>query len=422
MLLFAKLVYVTLPMKLPTMPMLLLVLGLVGTLARNPTGQQELSAAHDAGLGANSLAQIEASVLSLAREKSSNDNSTLESIALIEQYIGLMKNDVLIRANATQAGLDQSWYNLVNCKLNLSTSANTAVLNATHRDCSQQESSLRQTYTDCTSLCATHCITTQADCGLFCEVDTYGGCHFEGPVKPDDVNQDFREWDGLQYYQRLANDFDDLLADWTTKKNTCKDTLNTMQNCYLNCETTQGSAYETKKAECTEHQYDLETAACPEKSSPCAAYSSCHDALTDTYLADSETAQLSEASWKTEYRGLMRIQCLLDAYSENAISGADIQAGLDACEQAVFTPCEEQISLCLTYHTAPAKESCSSMANETLLPGSSYWVEAYYTNMPEGTTWEGCGAPCCLPDGATPPIPDSLPAANCSLCTNESNL
>jgi len=502
-------------MKLSTMPMLLLLLGLVGTWARKPGSQQELSAAPDAGFGANSLAGIETSLLSLAREKSTPDSSTSESIAIILSYIAAMKDDVLTRASATQSGLNQSWNNLVNCRLNLTdASTNLTILNATHRDCSQEESTMGAQHLSCLSTCETQCTSSQAVCDQYCAVNvpdmpspspspSPGTCHFSGPVKGDDEIGDYKEWDSNVWYERWVGYFDGLYSDWSTKRTNCMNTATTMQNCYQHCTSTYGTSYETKKQECTDHQYDLEAAACHETSSNCLAYQSCHGALYNTYQADVNSANSSQSSWYSEYMGIMRVECLLSAYNSSLAattgytegeiqnaeysaawsdsstywdaadeasvqaacdadsdclgywqgwggdkwtllksgsrtwsvgvpndtvlvvkvkgSGSDLASAMDSCQTTTFYPCTEQPSLCLQIYPYPEEEACNgTYGNTTLQPGSAAWIEAFYTDMPNMTTWETCGAQCCDSGGPTPPTPTSFPATNCSLCTNES--
>jgi hypothetical protein len=420
-------------MKLSTMPMLLLLLGLVGTWARKPGSPQELSAAPDAGFGANSLAEIETSLVNLAREKSTPDSSTSESIAIILSYIAAMKDDVLTRASATQSGLNQSWNNLVNCRLNLTdASTNLTLLNATHRDCSSEESTMGTQYLSCLSTCETQCTSSQAVCDQYCAVNvpdmpsptpspSPGTCHFTGPVKGDDEVGDYKEWDSNVWYERWVGYFDGLYSDWNTKRTNCRNTATTMQNCYQHCTSTYGTSYETKKQECTDHQYDLESAACHETSRNCLAYQSCHGALYNTYQADVNSANASQSSWYSEYRGIMRVECLLSAYNASIVAGTDVTSAMDSCQATTFYPCTEQQSLCLQIYPYPEEEACNgTYGNATLQPGSAAWVEAFYTDMPNMTTWETCGAQCCDSGGPSAPTPTTFPATNCSLCTNES--
>jgi len=420
-------------MKLSTMPVLLLLLGLAGTWARKPGSQQELSAAPDAGFGADGLAQIEQSLLNLAREKSTPDSSTLESIAIILSYITAMKDDVLTRANATQSGLSQSWTNLANCRLNLTdASTNLTILNATHRDCSQEESTMGVQLLNCMGTCETQCTSSQAICDQYCAVNVPdmptpspapapGTCHFSGPVKGDDEVGDYKEWDSNLWYGRFVDYFDGLYTDWTTKRTSCVNSVTTMQNCYQQCTSTYGTSYTTKKQECTDHQYDLEAAACHENSNNCLAYQSCHRALTYTYQADVSSANASQSSWSSEYRGIMRVECLLSAYNSSIVSGADLTAAMNSCQTRTFYPCTEQPSLCLQFYPAPEEEPCNgTYGNNTMQPGSGAWVEAFYTDMPNMTTWEACGAQCCDGGGPVPPTPTPFPSTDCTLCTNES--
>eukprot|EP00930_Biecheleria_cincta_P024304 TRINITY_DN173_c0_g1_i2.p1 TRINITY_DN173_c0_g1~~TRINITY_DN173_c0_g1_i2.p1 ORF type:complete len:422 (-),score=65.61 TRINITY_DN173_c0_g1_i2:114-1379(-) len=420
-------------MKFMTLPILFSALGIVGTSARKPSGQQQLSAALGAGFEATGIAQIETSLINLAREKSTPDSSTLESIAIIQQYINAMKADVLERASDTQAGLNQSWHNLVNCRLNLTdASSNLSILNATHRDCSDAESTMGSQYLNCLNTCETECSSSQAVCDQYCTVNIPdmpspspspgpGTCHFADTVKGDDEVGTYKEWDSNLIYERWAHYFNGLYSDWTAKRNSCRNQVTTMQNCYQHCASTHGTFYATKKQECTDHQYDLEAAACHENSAVCQAYQGCFGSLTETYQADVDSARASQASWYSEYRGIQRVVCLLGAFNASVVSGADLTAALNTCQSTVFDPCAEERSLCLDIYPSPQMESCNgTYSNNTLRPGSSAWIEAFYTGMPNMTTWEACGASCCASGGPEPPTPSPLPSTNCSLCTNES--
>jgi len=421
-------------MKLLTVPSILYALGLVDTSARKPAGQQQLSAALGAGFEESGIEQIESSLINLAREKSTPDSSTLESLAIIQTYIDAMKVDVLERATATQAGINQSWHNLVNCRLNLTdASTNLTILDATHKDCSHEESTMSTQYRNCLSTCETQCTSSQAVCDQYCAVNIPdpmpapnpvagpGTCHFAGPVKGDDEVGDYKEWDSKVWYERWVAYFGGLYTEWTTKRTNCRNSVTTMQNCYQSCESTYGTSYLTKKQECTDHQYDLEAAACHESSSSCLDYQSCFRSLTNTYRADVNSGNASKESWFSEYRGIMRVVCLLDAYNASIVNGAALSPAMSACQATVFDPCTEDSRLCLDIYPFPEEEPCNgTYGNNTLQPGSQAWVDAFYTNMPNMTTWESCGAQCCTSVGPLPGVLVPFPSNNCQLCTNES--
>lgn len=517
-------------MKLIFMPSLLLVLG---ALARTPSDQQELSAAPDVGFTADNLAQIEASILSLAQAttKSSSftlggsntdypgygclsgandvagstdvdlagcqtecfndpscksidfyegrtghtcsisysnfadigsttstddcrfyeidrsattqaapDNSTLEAIATIYELMNSLIQDVLQRANASQLGVTQSYEKLVGCKLNLTTetSSNLTILNTRHRECSAEESTLAASYVTCTSNCESRCATAQASCGLYCPVNipqpmpgtpvpsptpSPTSCWYDTEqVKTDDEVGTYHEWEANLYYKKWEDNFQTLYDDWKTKRDSCHDRVSEMNTCYTSCSTAQAATYQAKKQECTEHQYDLEAAACPDDSPACLGYQACHAFLTNVYVDDITAANASQAIWYVQYQGIMRVVCLLDAFNSSIITGANLSSALDACQARTFEPCTEAPSLCLTLYPVPEAELCNgTFANTSLQPGSDEWITTYYSDMPESTSYEECGAKCCVPGPSTTTTTTSttlVPSSDCLLCCN----
>eukprot|EP00930_Biecheleria_cincta_P085563 TRINITY_DN7493_c0_g1_i7.p1 TRINITY_DN7493_c0_g1~~TRINITY_DN7493_c0_g1_i7.p1 ORF type:complete len:469 (-),score=68.32 TRINITY_DN7493_c0_g1_i7:105-1415(-) len=431
-------------MKQNSMPLLVLVLGLFGAWARKPNDQQELLAAPaDAGLSGDSIAQIERSLLNLAQEQRNPDSSTLESIALIDSFIANMKQDILDRANSSQLAVSRSFQNLVNCKLNLTleTRENLSTLSAIHRECSAEESQLATNYKTCTDNCDTRCATAQASCGLYCPVNTPQpmpgnpvpsptpsptSCWYDtSQVKDDNAVGLYHEWEANQYYQKWEDNFQALYDEWKTKRDTCKDRVDELSSCWTNCASVHANAYERKKQECTEHQYDLETAACFGASRSCYAYQSCHASLVNIYLGDVASANASQSVWYDEYRGIMRVECLLDAFNASIISGASLTSALDACQARTFQPCTAVPRLCLQIYPLPETEQCNTtFVNGSVQPGSAEWIQTHYSNMPSKTTYEECGAQCCVhgPPATTITTTTALaPSSNCSLCCSSTD-
>lgn len=430
-------------MKLSFMSQLVLVLGLYGALARKPSNQPEVSVVTDDGFSAGSLAQIETSILSLANDRSSADadNSTLESLAIIQSFLNTMKQDVVTRANATQSGVNQSWHNLVNCKLNLTASPtqNLTVLSTIHRECSEQESSLLSSHSNCTGNCDETCATAQATCGLYCPVNTPQP--MPGPPVPSPTpsptscwydqtqlkNVDeagiYHEWESNLYYKKFEDAFSALYDDWKAKRDDCHGKVTSMNSCYNSCDNGQGNSYSAKKQECTDHQHDLEAAACHGSSSSCDAYQSCFRSLTNIYKEDVDSANASQSNWYHEYRGIMRVECLLDAFKASIVAGSDLSTALNACQSQTFYPCTAEPSLCLEFYPLPNEEDCNgTYANTTLQPGSTEWIDTYYLNMPVGTTYEQCGAACCVPSSLTTTTTTATPSShNCTLCCTDTD-
>jgi len=434
-------------MKQNFMPSLVLVLGVFSALARKPSDQQGLSAVPDDGFSAANIEQIESSILSLAKEQGSTaDPNTQEAINDMFVFIWPLLRDVYDRAIAEQGEVNQSYQNLLNCKLNLTLDprSNLTVLSTRHKECSAEESTLAASVVTCTNNCAARCATAQASCSLYCPVNipqpmpgapvpnptpSPTSCWYDTKqVKTDNEAGLYHEWEANKYYKKWEDNFQTLYDDWKTKLDGCKARVSEMNSCYNTCTSAQGTGYAAKKQECTEHQYDLEAAACPGDSLSCQGYLVCHASLTDIYLKDVASANESQQAWTSQYKGIQRVICLLQAFNSSLSSGGtSLSAGIAACQARTYEPCTEQPSLCLHLRPAPPPEECNMTTvtgtnTSFVQPGSDEWIAAYYSNMPNKTSYEECGAKCCVPGAnkstTTTTTTPLVQPSNCSLCCN----
>lgn len=430
-------------MKLIPMPqlVLVLVLGLSGALARKPNNQQEAPVVTEGLFGTGSLEQIEASIMSLAQTTTA-DNSTLESLALIQAFLDQMKQEVRDRANATQCGVFDSWQRLENCKLNLTLDPkdNLTDLNRSHRECSDQESALLNGERICIANCGEMCETAQASCDQYCPINipqplpalpvpsptpSPTSCWYDQTqLKSTSQEGIYHEWESNMYYKKFEDAFGSLFDNWKAKRDDCNAKVSEMTKCYDSCSSqVNASSWEAKKQECTDHQYDLEAAACRDTGRYCLGYQACHRSLTHIYEEDVGAANASQTVWYDEYRGIMRIECLIEAFTSSIVDGTDLTSGLDACQTKIFYPCTEQPVLCLEFYPVPAEVNCSASNISEIQPGTETWLGLYYENMAPGTTYEECGSSCCSTDSMTTTTSSTLPAIihNCSLCCSDSD-
>ncbi|CAK9038860.1 unnamed protein product [Durusdinium trenchii] len=140
-------------------------------------------------------------------------------------------------------------------------------------------------------------------------------------------------------------------------------------------------AWKEKHALCNSNQSAFEQAYCDLAGTQEAhwdTYSSCHARSVQALEAEEVKQESLLLGRRQEWRGLLRIECLL-----GALTAADQAAALDACINKNQTTIAAE-ALNLTYPTkvgaVPTKSSCSEKLNA---PGTSYFLKTFYSGVPE---------------------------------------
>eukprot|EP00931_Biecheleriopsis_adriatica_P075504 TRINITY_DN49352_c0_g1_i1.p1 TRINITY_DN49352_c0_g1~~TRINITY_DN49352_c0_g1_i1.p1 ORF type:complete len:406 (+),score=58.85 TRINITY_DN49352_c0_g1_i1:81-1298(+) len=215
-------------------------------------------------------------------------------------------------------------------------------------------------------------------------------------------------------------------ADWKVKYETCKHSEDEVAKHEAERKAREEDAdtmrkgYYAKREECDRHQGRLEKASCNDNSSDeCLVYIQCWSQGRNHWLQMEDALENRSQELQVELRGTLRIECYLRAFNAS-VEQEDIALGplIDACRNSSFNSPEHLSSLFGKYfpynatneaECAPEDQTCKeppfircnetdwgSTYNITYSPGSTHWISAFYTPMPNGTVYAECNASCCV--------------------------
>jgi hypothetical protein len=163
--------------------------------------------------------------------------------------------------------------------------------------------------------------------------------------------------------------------------------------------------------ECNDKQEDLEKAACGDlqnsNNSACYEYQEgCYKPRKAIMERNNQTAQQLFNDNEASYRGILRIECYLEAFNKttsDATYADDLSEEIDRCKNTRYYGCSYLGPICPDYppfvnETVPDMINCSYSpysSNASLRPGTDAWIQEYYSDMPPNTTFQACNATCC---------------------------
>eukprot|EP00931_Biecheleriopsis_adriatica_P099662 TRINITY_DN7432_c0_g2_i1.p1 TRINITY_DN7432_c0_g2~~TRINITY_DN7432_c0_g2_i1.p1 ORF type:complete len:611 (+),score=103.69 TRINITY_DN7432_c0_g2_i1:59-1891(+) len=332
------------------------------------------------------LEGIEASLIAMAEE-----GSTPELAPFIQQIsllVDQMKTEVGSTATAAQTSLNTSWQDFKACNL---TRLDLTGLNDSLRNCWISESGIYNQVSTCSQLCDVKNQTAALKCSSFSQVDVFpalGYCQW--PNLPSLSTYD--------YMDLLVKDFEAKHANWKDKEGNCTNYTNEANTCYAGCQPDK-DALSAKQTECDALQSDLESAACGESGDACSRYNICYDMKKAAWQSANASVAQQEGAYLQEYRGILRVDCLLKAFNDSIYTGSNLSADLTACRGTTYGAASWS-HLQIGYHdiSSNPKSSCIGTSINGLpdaVPGSEAWVSNYYSNVPTGVVPALCSAACC---------------------------
>eukprot|EP00931_Biecheleriopsis_adriatica_P093897 TRINITY_DN6761_c1_g1_i3.p1 TRINITY_DN6761_c1_g1~~TRINITY_DN6761_c1_g1_i3.p1 ORF type:complete len:419 (-),score=79.27 TRINITY_DN6761_c1_g1_i3:91-1347(-) len=331
------------------------------------------------------LAELSDHILQLASSGAlqNPDPTQQQAITSIRDIIVNMESAVNSSIQTSQQNIDNAKTVLDQCTPPNATDKNTwlGTLNRTGeevRQCRDLEWPFYKEYIDCQSL-QVRCSNTSACCVQIIQPnprcpDFVGGlpnpselemvCSGRIKCRADDLAI------AKQHFQNLLNQV--LAAEAA-----CDNSLSGCPDPPADC-AAQLAAWTTKKNVCNGQQVEFEEQYCELARSVdggWGTYNSCYtNAKTQLKNTEDQESNLLP-SRQQEWRGLLRIHCLLDA-----LESANVTASLEGCIAKTYTSADwPHITVTLYWSTYPAKATCTEQLES---PGTTTFNNAHYSTVP----------------------------------------
>lgn len=134
------------------------------------------------------------------------------------------------------------------------------------------------------------------------------------------------------------------------------------------------NAYLAKKAQCDQFQDTMDSASCQRAiimKDACESYSECYTSKLKAFNDEVKRVRIAEKDRKAEWRGLKRIECLITAFSDGKVAGAEV----DTCKKKSHSTSH----LDIMYPIAPKMVSCTV---PNLYPSTGAYKRAEFAKLP----------------------------------------
>eukprot|EP00933_Yihiella_yeosuensis_P006582 TRINITY_DN111317_c0_g1_i1.p1 TRINITY_DN111317_c0_g1~~TRINITY_DN111317_c0_g1_i1.p1 ORF type:complete len:434 (+),score=69.68 TRINITY_DN111317_c0_g1_i1:175-1476(+) len=322
-------------------------------------------------------------------------------ITQIRELTNQMKKQVLFQVNVTQSNLNMSWNNFIKCSVSDSPkgSSNMSDMDREHRECSQKESDLYEKLEQCLEVLVVLENTTNVSYTHYTvwEKNWPTVCTEPEPIADSEkVKPRLEEW--VNYFRNASKMWNATYSRWQTAKKK-------YEGKYEKCEAAMKQYNETFE-NCTKMQQNMENVACGDGDSSCQAYTCCWERTYPAWTAQTLTAKSEEQSFQTEWKAILRIACLLNAFDEDVAGTTPLTNGIALCRSKNFTTQHYMKDVSLVYFPKeeaplPAFVYCNETAVDPgHMPGTQGWHDKYCAGLPTGTSCEACAASCCASSGA----------------------
>jgi len=132
--------------------------------------------------------------------------------------------------------------------------------------------------------------------------------------------------------------------------------------------------HRAKNAQCNTLQAQMDNAACTWAvgvKDACEQYVGCYTSKKSSYTTYAKVVKKEEKDRKAEWRGLKRMQCLIDAFADGKVSGSEV----DSCKQKSH----ETSHLDIEYPKLPQLETCQV---PRLYPATPAYKRAEFATLP----------------------------------------
>jgi len=378
-------------------PMRCFVLGLMPLMGASTKTMKEIEQVFsaggsffDQGLGRKDLdlQVIESSLMSMVREGTSP--SLLPGIEAIYSLTTDMKAAVENKSNHEQANLTQAWYDWLNCTANPAgrQSSGTFPVTPIHDYCWRNDSSEILSdwdgnryygglwswfYDVCRQNCTETCEMTNEITRETCPQTPFS-C--EKQWAAFDTNTDVK--DHMVYLQSV------FAGNMVLESNCSRNFTNCTSECHRECP----PAGNISSANCSIGMCLLENEGCEKINETCEGYKECYNTEQEDYNETKAWVSSQEYSNKQEYRAILRIECLLNAFVASINQTQNLSDGIDGCINTTFYIDDQTFfgNVTIRYYNEAENplKACTEenfpgvVPSFSVVPGSTQWQQTYY--------------------------------------------
>jgi len=400
-------------------------------------------------MGAMNLDLIESSLVAMAKE-----GATPELDPLVDQIFTLcenMKNNIVFNKNKSQKMINDAWdgdSGWLKCHVDHIDAfiTNISIYNHSHIVCSWKEDWYWKQYKQCMTGCTELEEIKNSSCEEFeYRWDVYPPIDF---CKLDPRNNfQHVEWTYEKMYG-LWDWYSKRSAQWGCKQKSCECATANHSCCVGGCQD-EYDIWSRYWLDCTRKQWNLERHACGEMTEGCGRYRKCWWERRENFTKVNKTVTGHEKAYLSEYRGILRIECLLYAFKDSIAGTKILSVGIEECIKKDFRAkmeCDQSTKVCEDGATQcdttvcpcanspqPARDPCpcaecphylehllidypgpnnplkvcKSTNVSDVVPATNEWIDMFYDripgngengSMPGCTDWEPCCAECCAPE------------------------
>lgn len=365
----------------------------------------------DQGLGGDdlNLQVIESSLMSMVREGTSP--SLRPGIETIYNLTTDMKAAVENKSNHEQANLTQAWYDWLNCtaEANGRQIENRFPVTPIGDYCENNMSGWLKNWDgsrywgdtwswftevcrrNCTEVCETTSEIRRETCP-----QTPLSC--EKQWAAFDTNTDVRAH--MVYLQSV-------FAQNMLLEDNCSSSSN-VTNCTQVCERECPGTDNATNENCSRGMCILENEGCHKQNETCESYRQCYFREQEDYNETKAWVSCAESSNKQEYRAILRIECLLDAFLASIDNNTNLSTGIANCINTTFNVDDQTFFAPVTIQYYNESENplkaCTAenfpgiVPSLDVVPGSSEWRRIWYEHyMAAGVQPPTCTDPMYLP-------------------------
>eukprot|EP00440_Ansanella_granifera_P073859 gb/GFBE01080141.1/.p1 GENE.gb/GFBE01080141.1/~~gb/GFBE01080141.1/.p1 ORF type:complete len:388 (+),score=89.76 gb/GFBE01080141.1/:1-1164(+) len=332
------------------------------------------------------LEGIENSLLAMATSKDARATPGLpEFLDQIWSLTTQMKAQILTQSNITQTALTKSWEAYLSCEY-LEEGHSIGHASEVHTACRQSEATL---YGECIILNNTekHVNETRATWEELVSTYMQGtGCAYPGGTSAIEFMRSTRD-----HFRHLSNEFRTQFKAYEEAKVEEEEAMKSFR--------ARWQRYTAKKAACDDKQAELERMGCGEGDPKCRQYLDCYETKHAEWLSQNTTATSEYDMFSTEYRGVLRIECLLDAFRRSDQGQETLDEGINRCKETIHIKTTDAALGFIWYPNTNAPDPGFHRCNgtqHTSTPGSHAWSTEFYSGLPTLAPAAECNAGCCV--------------------------
>eukprot|EP00933_Yihiella_yeosuensis_P070738 TRINITY_DN78894_c0_g1_i1.p1 TRINITY_DN78894_c0_g1~~TRINITY_DN78894_c0_g1_i1.p1 ORF type:complete len:429 (+),score=58.63 TRINITY_DN78894_c0_g1_i1:162-1448(+) len=341
------------------------------------------------------LGALEASLLAMAQQQTPSSNME-PWLQQVENLTAQMKTQVVERRNLTQTLLDKAWLPFLDCtlkrKADVQAGTGMDALNTKHRTCSKKESEEFEEVGYCNKEIALMKNRTKINCQF---LEIYEGNWPINCYEPETS----KYTTASDIMDNMIKKFEELSGKWNMSNKSCIESNVSLAKKTEECRSI-GLRYNATRTRCSNIQKGMEMIGCGNGTGDCAEYMQCWNTHHPLWTKQQEASNVSQSAYHAEFKSILRIDCLVDAFRLDIAGTQDLTTGVTTCRNNAYNTTEWLQNASISFYPQanfplPAFIYCNESSAGPSKPGTREWHDFYCTNLSSNTKCENCSSSCC---------------------------